>query len=59
MLSMPPVVLAAPEIRDNACKLAVGGEPFLPELLRFVRPEASRTYRVLARSGSREKPARV
>jgi hypothetical protein len=30
---VPPVVLAAAEIRDNPSKLAACGKPFLPELL--------------------------
>ncbi len=30
---MPPVVFTTPQIRDYASELAVGGEPFLPELL--------------------------
>lgn len=30
---MPPVLFTAAEIRDKTSELAVGGEPFLPELL--------------------------
>ncbi len=33
LLSVPPVVFATSQIRDYASELAVGSEPFLPELL--------------------------